>query len=305
MRFPLIAFLIAFLGACAPVPADAPIKQINLSDLQPLPLISGGEIVPLRVSVAAVVSPQGTLASYQPLLDYISDQLDRPVELVQRQTYAETNALIEQNAVDIAFVCTSAYIDGYEAFGMELLAAPQVNGTSSYQSVLIVPASSPAQSMADLEGRVFAFTDPNSFSGRIYPTYLVQGLGRNPEEFFGRTFFTYSHDDAIRAIASGIADGAAVDSLVYDFAVQRDQELASKVRLIHRSQAFGIPPVVINPGARPQLKATLQELLLEMSVDPEGQAALAALGVEMFVLPDDATYDSARSIIDQVGSPAP
>ena len=305
MRFPLIAFLIAFLGACAPVPADAPIKQINLSDLQPLPLISGGEIVPLRVSVAAVVSPQGTLASYQPLLDYISDQLDRPVELVQRQTYAETNALIEQNAVDIAFVCTSAYIDGYEAFGMELLAAPQVNGTSSYQSVLIVPASSPAQSMADLEGRVFAFTDPNSFSGRIYPTYLVQGLGRNPEEFFVRTFFTYSHDDAIRAIASGIADGAAVDSLVYDFAVQRDQELASKVRLIHRSQAFGIPPVVINPGARPQLKATLQELLLEMSVDPEGQAALAALGVEMFVLPDDATYDSARSIIDQVGSPAP
>ena len=305
MRFPLIAFLIAFLGACAPVPADAPIKQINLSDLQPLPLISGGEIVPLRVSVAAVVSPQGTLASYQPLLDYISDQLDRPVGLVHRPTYEETNALIEQNAVDIAFVCTSAYIDGYEAFGMELLAAPQVNGTSSYQSVLIVPASSPAQSMADLEGRVFAFTDPNSFSGRIYPTYLVQGLGRNPEEFFGRTFFTYSHDDAIRAIASGIADGAAVDSLVYDFAVQRDQELASKVRLIHRSQAFGIPPVVINPGARPQLKATLQELLLEMSVDPEGQAALAALGVEMFVLPDDATYDSARSIIDQVGSPAP
>ncbi len=148
----------------------------------PVRLVS--DVVPIRVSVAAVVSPQGTLESYQPLLDYLSHQLDRPVELVQRQTYAETNALIEENAVDIAFVCTSAYIEGHERFGMGLLAAPLTCSAPSYQLLLIVPASSSAHNMADLVGLVFAFTDPISFSGRVYPTYLVHQLGSTPKDFF-------------------------------------------------------------------------------------------------------------------------
>lgn len=305
MRYGWIVLLIVFLGACASVPPANPSTIIYLSELHPLPVRLVSEVVPLRVSVAAVISPQGTLESYQPLLDYLSQQLDRPVELVQRQTYAETNTLIEENAVDIAFVCTSAYIEGHDRFGMELLAAPQVNGTASYQSLLIVPAASSAESMSDLQGAVFAFTDPISFSGRVYPTYLVEQLGSTPDAFFARTFFTYNHDNAIRAVASGVADGAAVDSLVYDFAVQRDPELASQVRVIHRSPAFGIPPVVINPDARPQLKATLQELLLNMALDPDGRAALAALGVEEFVLLEDDTYDSVREIIQMVETVTP
>lgn len=300
MRKLWIALLAVLLGACASGPAVSSIPQINLSELQPLPSGPLNAVTPLRVSVAAVISPQGTVESYQPLIDYLSRKLGRPVELVQRQTYAETNALLEENTVDIAFVCTSAYIEGYDNFGMELLAAPQVNGTPTYQSVLIVPAASMSQEIADLEGKVFAFTDPISFSGRAYPTYLVQQLGSTPESFFARTFFTYNHDNAIRAVASNLADGAAVDSLVYDFAVQRDPSLATLTRVIHRSPAFGIPPVVINPNARPQLKATLQELLLSMASESDGQAALAALGVDSFVILDDGMYDSARQIIEQV-----
>ena len=303
MRYWGYVLLIGLLFACTSAPPSS--DAIRLSELHPLPVRLVSDVVPLRVSVAAVVSPQGTLESYQPLLDYLSHQLDRPVELVQRQTYAETNTLIEENAVDIAFVCTSAYIEGHDRFGMELLAAPQVNGSASYQSVLIVPASSSAHEMADLEGVVFAFTDPISFSGRVYPTYLVQQLGSTPEDFFARTFFTYNHDNAIRAVANGIADGAAVDSLVYDFAIQRDPELADQVRVIHRSPPFGIPPVVINPNARPQLKAVLQELLLNMSANAEGQAALAALGVEEFVVVNNDRYDSARAVIQAVETIAP
>ena len=87
--------------------------------------------------------------------------------------------------------------------------------------------------------------------------------------------------------------------------MQRDPELAAQVRVIHRSPAFGIPPVVINPDARPQLKALLQELLLNMAFDPEGQAALAALGVEEFVLLEDDTYNSARTIIQAVETVTP
>ncbi len=304
MRYLSFILSLLLLASCA-VPSEPSAPVIHLSDLKPLPANPSDDVVPLRVAVAAVISPKGTAESYQFLLDYLSQKLDRPVELVQRRTYSEVNDLVESGYVDVAFVCTSAYVDGNEKFGMELLAAPQVNGETVYYSMLIVPADSPARSMADLRGKVFAFTDPMSNTGRVYPTYLVQQLRSTPEEFFARMFFTYSHDDAIRAVADGLADGAAVDSLVYDFAVARDPGLGAKIRLIHRSPPFGIPPVVVSPNVRPQLKAELQSLLLGMADDPQGQKGLQTVGVDKFVLIDDSAYDSARDLLAAVGPVTP
>lgn len=299
MRFYIRLLIVLFLAGCATAPAQ---PLIHLAELYPLPAPPANGIVPLRVSVAAVISPKGTAESYQTFLNYLSKRLNRPVELVQRQTYAETNELVEQGLVDIAFVCTSAYVAGHEQFGMELLAAPQVNGEAVYHSLLIVPTDSSAKSMSDLRGKVFAFTDPMSHSGRVYPTYLVEQLDSTPDEFFARTFFTYSHDDAIRAVAEGLADGAAVDSLVYDFALERDPTLTQRVRVIHQSPPFGIPPVVMNPNVRPQLKATLRELLLSMADDPEGRTALRSLGFERFVLIQDNAYDTVRRLSETIGA---
>jgi phosphonate transport system substrate-binding protein len=159
--------------------------------------------------------------------------------------------------------------------------------------------------MADLQGKVFAFTDPISNTGRSYPTFLVQELGNTPEQFFSRTFFTYSHDDAIRAVADGLADGAAVDSLVYDYAIARDPELGAKTRIVHRSPPFGIPPIVVSPALRPRLKAELQNLLLGMADKAEGRGALQTIGVEKFVVIDDQAYNSLRELLAAVNAPTP
>jgi len=288
----LLVLAIGLMGCEAP-PATA---VINLSNLEPLPVNAATAVMPLRVAVAAVISPQGNVNSYGPLLDYLSDELERPVELVQRRTYAEINDLIEAGDVDMAFVCTSAYVAGVRDFGMDLLAAPQVDGETVYYSFLIVPADSPAQSIEDLRGGTFAFTDPMSNTGRNYPTYLVQQLGETSDRFFGRTFYTYSHDDAIRAVANHVADGAAVDSLVYEYVLARQPELGERTQIIHRSPPFGIPPVVVGPHVRPQLAAQLQTILIEMADDAVGQEALAVAGFQRFVPIMDEAYDSVREL---------
>lgn len=292
------------LVSCTVTPHTKIAGDADLNNLQPLPTLQGYEAVPLRVAVAAVISPKGTVESYSPFLDYLEEKLNRPVELIQRRTYLEVNDLIEHGEVDIAFVCTSAYIQGHDLFGMELLVAPQVGGKTTYNSYLIVPTSSKAQNLEDLRGKVFAFTDPISLSGRVYPTYLLKQLGFTPEEFFARTFYTYSHDEAIRAVASGVADGAAVDSLVYEYALARDPSLSEKVKIIHRSPDFGIPPVVVSPFTRPQVKADLQSLFLGMSNDPTARDALASIGVEQFVLIDDSDYDSVRALVGVIPTSA-
>jgi phosphonate transport system substrate-binding protein len=302
MCYRWLFLLTLLLASCAPLPSVKADGYVDLSDREPLPTPADSRATPLKVAVAAVISPQGTIESYTALLKYLGRKLGRPVELVQRRTYLEVNDLVQKGEVDIAFVCTSAYIAGHDSFGMELLVAPQVRGETVYYSLLIVPAESAAQSMADLRSKVFAFTDPISLSGRMYPTFLVQQLGDAPEHFFSRTFFTYSHDDAIQAVANRVADGAAVDSLVYEFAVARDPSLAQRTRVIHRSPPFGIPPVVVGPLIRPQLKVDLQDLLLSLHHEPEGREALRAIGVDQFVLIEDNAYMDVRNLLSDVNA---
>ena len=259
----IIIITVLVMTSCGSANAALPQRVIRLSDLRPLQTTPVTSTVSLRVAVAAVISPRGTTESYQPLLDYLAAKLDRPIELVQRRTYAEVNQLIQNGQVDLAFVCTSAYVEGHDQFGMQLLAAPQVSGQTTYHSVLIVPADSSVNNLSDLRGKVFAFTDPMSLSGRMYPTWLIREFGTTPDQFFARTFFTYSHDDAIHAVADHLADGAMVDSLVYDFAVARNPELGRQTRLVLRSPPFGIPPIVVGPNVRPQVIATLKRCYWE------------------------------------------
>jgi phosphonate transport system substrate-binding protein len=297
----LIAVMVWGVGVGCGESADFP-ATIHLSDLQPLAAPPATAVKPLRVAVAAIISPRGTVESYGPLLDYLGEALDRPIELVQRRTYGEINDLLESGDVDFAFVCTSAYVVGQRTFDMQLLAAPRVLGDTVYHSLLIVPADSPARALTDLRGRVFAFTDPISTSGRNYPIRLVQELGEQPETFFERTFYTYSHDDAIRAVANHVADGAAVDSLVYAFAIEREPELAVRTRVIHQSPPFGIPPVVTGPATRPQLIAELQTILFTMHEQPAGRRALQDAGIDQFVSIGDAAYDSVRHLEQAVNN---
>jgi phosphonate transport system substrate-binding protein len=296
----LAAFFI--LTACAPTSAIQEAIYVDLDNLQPLPTPENQDIQPLRVAIAAVISPQGSAEGYAPLLDYLSKKIGRPVERVQRRTYSEVNELVRTGEVDLAFVCTSSYLVGKREFGMELLVAPQVHNQNYYNAVIIVREDNPAQSLADLRGSVFAFTDPISFTGRMYPTYLLQQMGEKPETFFRRTFFTYSHDAAIEAVTNGVADAASVDKLVLDFALKRDPSLANKVRVIHTSPPFGMPPVVVNPNLRPQLRAQLTEILLNMHLDPEGRIALKALDYDSFVTVSEEQYLSAEVVEEAVRS---
>ena len=174
--YSLFAFL---LISCQSAQAADP-PYVDLSKRTALPETIAAAHPSLKMAVAAILSPQGTVESYRELADYLGDALARPVELVQRRTYAEVNTLVAEHSVELAFVCTSAYLDGAAAQEMELLVAPEIDGQSVYSSQLIVPANSAAQTLSDLRGKTFAFTDPMSLTGRVYPTSLVRQMGQEP-----------------------------------------------------------------------------------------------------------------------------
>ena len=212
------------LAGCSDLSTSDTSTSIDLSVREPLPEVGTIEQQPLRIAVAAVLSPEGTIDSYSGLADYLGDQLNRPVELIQRRTYEEVNDLVAANEVDVAFVCTSAYVAGHDQSIMDLLVIPEIEGETVYHSVIIVPTSSSATKFEDLRGTVFAFTDPISNTGRVYPTYVLLKLGESVDDFFSETIFTYGHDRSIEAVAARVVDGAAVDDLVLRNMLEMDPE---------------------------------------------------------------------------------
>ena len=69
-------------------------------------------------------------------------------------------------------------------------------------------------------------------------------------------------------VAKRRADGAAVDSIVYDFMAATGSPYVAETRIIQRSQPFGIPPVVVPKGLAPRLKKAMREIFLKMHEDP-------------------------------------
>lgn len=294
----LLASLALFLAGCEEEPRG---RKVRLSVVpqgevrQP----SASRVTPLRIAIAPVISPRESFGLYRPLLEYISRQLGRPVDFLQRRTYSEVNELIRHGRADVAFVCDYAYVEGERDFGMQILVVPVVMGRRTYHSYIIVPKESGARSLFDLKWKSFAFSDPLSSSGWLFPTHLLRQIGEMPETFFRRHVFTYSHDNTVKAVAQRLVDGGAVDSLVYEYMLIKDPTYKEKTKVIQRSPPWGNPPVVVHPRIDPALREELRRIFLTMHESEEGRWVLAPLMIDRFIPPTDRAYDPVRRMADE------
>jgi len=289
----LLVFLILITTACS----DKEYSYISLEKLVPRAEESEqGERDPFRVSLAAITSTKESIAYYQELLDLLEVTLDRPIELVQRNTYAEVNELLRTGEIDMAFVCTYSYVSGHDRFGLELVAVPEKDGKTTYKSYIIARKDSSIKSFVGFKGKKFAFTDPMSTTGYLYPISLLRNLNVRPEQFFAGYSFTYSHDNSVRAVVKGIVDGAAVESMVYDYLTEINPELISRVQVIYESGKFAAPPVVVRPTLEREVKKQLKTFFYQLDKTKSGSNILQQMGLEAFRPVDDSAYNSVRSL---------
>jgi phosphonate transport system substrate-binding protein len=252
---------------------------------------------PLRVAVAAMVSPRETFVYYREILDYIGTGLRKDVQLTQRKTYAEINELLGLGEIDLAFLCSGPYALEKEKYGFELLATPEVNGSHFYQAYLIVNETSPFTALDDLKGKTFAFTDPHSNTGKLVPCHWLATIHERPESFFSKTIYTYSHDNSIMAVAKGMVDGASVDGLIWEYYHRSKPAITSRTRIIKKSEDYGIPPLVASRTLSSDMKKAVSRLLFSMHQDPQGRKILNQLMIDRFVEPQESWYDSIRAML--------
>lgn len=295
----LIFISIIFITGCE---KNNDYKFVNLSEKAETkhqsPLIS--ETKKLRVAVAAMISPKETLVYYEELLKYIGKEIDYEIVLIQRKTYSEVNKLFPKRLIDLAFVCSGPYANEQSKYKFEGLATPIVRGKPYYQSYLIVQKNSLINSLDDLRGKIFAFTDPDSNTGTLVPRFWLHEKNETPESFFNRITYTYSHDNSILAVAKGLVDGAAVDGHKWEFYQAKSPYFTSKTRVIRKSAYFGSPPLVASSFLDHKLKYRIQNIILAMHRAEDGKKILENLMVDRFELPKEEWYKNVQTMYAKV-----
>ena len=249
----------------------------------------------IRFGLTAVVVREN-LRFFDDMTKYLGEKLDRPVIFVRRKTYREIMDLLASGNLDFAWICGYPLVQTRDPEYLTPIAVPVYKGKPLYRSFVIVHRDSPYRSVLDLSKKVFAYSDPDSNSGFLYPRHYISELGHDPDKFFRQTIFTYNHAETVEAVAARFAEGGAVESYIWEYLKETNPALVDQTRVIHASPTFGFPPIVAHSSVMPEFKVKMAAALTGMKDDPDGRRLLDTLHLDGFSPFYWHLYDDIRSM---------
>ncbi|MCL6552879.1 MAG: phosphate/phosphite/phosphonate ABC transporter substrate-binding protein [Firmicutes bacterium] len=165
---------------------------------------------------------------------------------------------------------------------------------TSYHAAINVRVDSPYQRLADLKGARFAFVDPASTSGYLFPYMMLLEAGLNPEREL-KTIFAGSHDAAVVAVYKKDVDASAThDNAIPD--IKREiPDVDRVVKILVRSAPIPNDGVAVRRGLPDELVARVQGAFVDLGKDPEGVKLLDALyNVVGYAKSDGTEFDIIR-----------
>jgi phosphonate transport system substrate-binding protein len=255
---------------------------------------------PLRV--ASHLAP-GVLPLYAFLADYLAASVGRRAEFTVATSYERC----AQDVDDVCFVCSVPYLLFAETgrVQMEVVAAPvligaRYAGRPIYFSDVVVHADSLYRRFEDLRGAVWAYNEPYSHSGYLVVWHHLLSKGEDAG-FFGQMVEAGFHADALRMIADGSVDAAAIDSQVLAIELRDRPTLAKRLRSIGSIGPSTIQPVVVSASRLSAVeRQSIAAALLAVGDDPAARPVMDGAMVERFVGLGGDGYDDIRLMLRRV-----
>lgn len=214
----------------------------------------------VRFGVIPRYNPMVMYRSYQPLMDYLTENTPYRFELKLARDYPETVSFLRQGITQIASLGDVTFTEAREGFGaIPILKPLNAKGEPFYRSIIIVREDSPIRTLQDLRGKTFAFGDPHSTSGNLIPRYF---LFQNGITLFDLKEFSTlgSHDAVAKAVLKGKVDAGAVkDVIAYRYQ-------AHGLRFLAESGPIPAVPIVVRKDIPSELAAAVKKALL--AIDP-------------------------------------
>lgn len=251
---------------------------------------------PLILAVHPYLPAAEIQKRFAPLAEYLGQQLGRSIIVRIGRDYDEHIDAIGRDQVDIAFMGPAPYVKMVERHGGKpLLARFEVNNSPLLYGAIFTRKESPLRSLKELQGKRFAFGDPESTMSHIIPRHMLIEAGV-PGSALREFKFLGSHKNVALAVLAGDFDAGAVKREVFD------EFEAMGLRLLATTPATPDHLFVASatlPAAQVQ---RLREALLQLRQQPRGKEIMNELhkGLTALIPASEKDYGELRAIVHKV-----
>ena len=260
---------------------------------------------PVTMAFVPSADSQKVLASGEPLANLLTQATNLNFKVSVPTSYTTVIEAMGSGQVDVGWLAPFAYVLAHDRNGSQLLFASLRQGSKTYRSQIIARADSGINSINDLRGKKFAFVDPASASGFLFPNYTLAQMGIDYKTFFSDTIFAGGHDKVVIAVYNKQVDAGATFGQNIDTGPPTDArtlvtntlpDVMQVVKPIAQTAPIPNDTVSVRSGLDPALVKLIGDGLLYVQSTPDGQKALKDLyGIDGLGPASDSDYDIVRN----------
>jgi phosphonate transport system substrate-binding protein len=245
----------------------------------------------LNVGLVPSEDPRLVVSDNQALLDHLGKSLQMEIKPFVATDYNGVIEALRAKKLDVALLGPFSYVLAASVADVEAFAVPETQRQgATYRAVIIARKDRNVRTLKDLEGKTFAFVDPSSTSGHLFPKAALIKAGYSPDTFFSRVIFSGGHDASVIAVQNGKVDAASVADALLDTAFSRNMAKREDVVIVWTSEPIPGAPFAYRRDLAPELKAKIRAALAQVHDMPWGPHNT----IKRYDPTSDAAYDIVR-----------
>ena len=224
----------------------------------------------LTVGLIPSEDSRAMIANSQAMMDMLSKALGFAVKPFVAADYNGVIEALRSKRLDVAYLGPFSYVLGATVADIEAFAVAETKkaGRTFYYSQIVTHKDTGIKTVNDLKGKTFAFVDPSSTSGHLFPKAGLMKLGFNTDKDFGRVIFSGSHDSSAIAVQNKKVDAAAIADRILDAAVSKGLVKREDLVEVWKSDPIPESPTVWRKDLPADLKARVQAAFLQVKNIP-------------------------------------
>jgi phosphonate transport system substrate-binding protein len=229
----------------------------------------------LNFSILSAEDQLSMAKVWQPLLDDMQKKTGLKVNAFYASNYTALIEAMKFDQVQVGWFSALPTLEAVRRADGEVLGRiVQPGGEGVYESVLIVKKGS-GITLADVlecgKRYNFGIGDARSTSGTLAPmAYLFIPRNIDPNDCF-KLVRSASHQANLFAVANGVVDVAANNTVGLVFAKRENPAIADKVQVIWTSPPLPESSIVVRKDLDPAVKAKLKDFFLTYGTEPGAQ----------------------------------
>ncbi|MDF1498125.1 MAG: phosphate/phosphite/phosphonate ABC transporter substrate-binding protein [Patescibacteria group bacterium] len=235
---------------------------------------------------------------YEKFVEYLNKHTNDNWKVIPIKNYSSFLGHIKKGDIKAGFMGS---VVGYKLI-IENIAIPLVrgekNGISTYQGYIFTRKDSGFNKIEDLSGKRFAYVDPYTSAGYLFPVFLLKDKGYNPDEFYKVSSFLDSHEKTITAVLNKNFDSGATKDLIWKKLSKTNPNIENELQVIEKEGPFPENTLMISTEFNQTKLDKLQKLLLDMHKSEEGRRYLLEIDIDKFIITKKEDFNLVEKITD-------